>query len=183
MALTYSTMMDLGTTAPDFSLPDTVSGKTLALADLQSDVATVVTFICNHCPYVHHVNSKLVEIAKAYQAQGVQFVAISSNDVRSYPQDAPELMTQVAAREGYPFPYLFDESQEVARAYGAECTPDFFVFDAQLRCAYRGRFDETRPGSGKATGSDLGQALDALIAGHPVPPDQAPSMGCSIKWK
>ncbi|MEL6536108.1 MAG: thioredoxin family protein [Bacteroidota bacterium] len=183
MALTYSTMMDLGTPAPDFSLPDTVSGKTLALADLKSEVATVVAFICNHCPYVHHLNRKLAEVAGIYQAQGVQFVGISSNDVASYPQDAPELMTQVAAREGYNFPYLYDETQEVAKAYGAECTPDFFVFDSSLACVYRGRFDETRPGSGTATGADLSGALDALLAGNAVSVEQAPSMGCSIKWK
>ncbi len=183
MAIMQSNMMKLGTQAPDFSLPDTVSGKTQSLSELKSDRATVVMFICNHCPFVHHVNSKLVEVANKYQAKGVQFIAISSNDIESYPEDAPELMTRTAEREGYPFLYLYDETQEVARAYRAECTPDFFVFDGNLACVYRGRFDETRPNKGQPTGKDLSAALDALLAGKKIPTEQQPSMGCSIKWK
>jgi len=176
-------MMELGTTAPDFTLPDTVSGKDLSLQSLKSDVATVVTFICNHCPYVHHVNQKLVEVANHYQAKGVRFIAISSNSIQTHPQDAPHLMTEVAEHEGYPFPYLYDESQEVARAYGAACTPDFFVFDGSLKCAYRGRFDETRPNKGVASGADLSEAIDQLIDGKAPTLHQYPSMGCGIKWK
>ncbi|MCZ4409483.1 thioredoxin family protein [Cryomorphaceae bacterium 1068] len=183
MALTESNMMELGTVAPEFTLPDTVSGKELSLDSLKSEVATVVTFICNHCPYVHHINTSLVELAKRYQTEGVRFVAISSNNVLTHPQDAPHLMTEVAKREGYPFPYLYDESQEVAKAFRAECTPDFFIFDGSLKCAYRGRFDDTRPNMGQATGKDIANALDALIAGQAPPTDQYPSMGCGIKWK
>jgi len=183
MALTESKMMELGTPAPMFELPDTVSGETLSLESFRSEIATVVVFICNHCPYVHHVNDKLVEVANHYQDRGVRFIAISSNNVLTHPQDAPEHMTEVAKKEGYPFPYLYDESQEVAKAYGAECTPDFFVFDGSLECAYRGRFDETRPNKGRATGKDLSDALDAIIAGKTPNSIQFPSMGCGIKWK
>lgn len=176
-------MMELGTTAPNFNLLDTVSSKMSSLLDLQSDVATVVMFICNHCPYVHHVNTKLVEVANTYQEKGVQFIAISSNDVQTHPQDAPEFMTEVADKEGYPFPYLYDETQEVAKSYKAECTPDFFVFDANLSCVYRGRFDETRPNMGQPTGKDLTNALDAILMDTKVSTEQHPSMGCNIKWK
>jgi len=183
MALISSTKMPLGTIAPGFNLPDTVSGTTVSLQDLRSAKATVVLFICNHCPYVHHINAKLVQIANTYQAKVVRFIAISSNNVDTHPQDAPELMTQVAKKEGYPFPYLYDETQEAAKAFGAECTPDLFMFDPNLKCAYRGRFDETRPNQGQATGSDLTVALDTLLAGEAVNPEQHPSMGCSIKWK
>lgn len=183
MALVESNMMELGTKAPNFSLLDTVSGKTKTLSELQSSIATVVVFICNHCPYVHYINSKLVEVANTYQEKGVQFIAISSNNVEKYPQDSPEKMTETAKIEKYPFPYLYDESQEVAKAYKAECTPDFFVFDENLQCAYRGRFDETRPKIGIPTGKELTDALDALIAGEKVADEQKPSMGCSIKWK
>lgn len=175
--------MELGTTAPAFTLPDTISGKELSLAGLKSDKATVVAFICNHCPYVHHINSKLVEVANAYQSRGVIFIAISSNDVTSHPQDSPALMTLTARKEGYSFPYLYDESQKVAKAYGAECTPDFFVFDGNMECAYRGRFDETRPNKGQPTGRDLSAALDAILTGKKVNADQQPSMGCNIKWR
>jgi peroxiredoxin len=183
MALLTSTMMPLGTSAPDFSLPDTVSGATLSMKELRSPKATVILFICNHCPYVHHINSALVRVAHTYQAKGVRFVAISSNNVATHAQDGPEHMGQVAKEQGYPFPYLYDESQAVAKAYGAECTPDLFVFDAELKCAYRGRFDASRPNMGQATGADLANALDALLANEPVDPEQHPSMGCSIKWK
>ncbi len=183
MALTYSSMMELGEKAPDFKLLDTVSNEYLALQELKSDIATVIVFICNHCPYVHHVNSKLVDIANTYQNKGVQFIAISSNDIEKYPEDSPALMTKVAQKEGYSFPYLYDATQEVAKAYKAECTPDFYVFDGELKCAYRGRFDETRPNMGAASGQDLISALDALLLGTPVSEDQKPSMGCGIKWK
>lgn len=183
MSLTLSSMMDLGAKAPDFTLLNTITGKQASLSELKSDIATVVVFICNHCPYVHHVNPKLVEVAKTYQAKGVRFIAISSNDIENYPQDSPENMTKVAAKEGYPFPYLYDATQEVAKAYKAECTPDFYVFDKNMECAYRGRFDESRPGMGQPTGKDLCEALDAMLAGKPVSSDQKPSMGCNIKWK
>ena len=183
MSLTYSNMMELGEQAPNFKLLDPISEKMIPLKSLKSDVATVIVFICNHCPYVHHINSKLVEIADVYQNKGIQFAAISSNDIEGYPQDAPEFMVEVAKKEGYTFPYLYDETQKVAKAYKAECTPDFFVFDSKLKCAYRGRFDETRPNMGTPTGEDLSNALDALIAGKAVDPDQKPSMGCNIKWK
>ncbi|MDD3357355.1 MAG: thioredoxin family protein [Dysgonamonadaceae bacterium] len=183
MALTLSKMMELGTKAPEFSLPDTVSGKTMSLSELKSDVATVVVFICNHCPHVQHITPKLVEVANKYQAKGIQFIAISSNDPETYPEDGPEHMKRVAKEQAYPFPYLYDETQEVAKAYKAECTPDFFVFDADLKCVYRGQFDETRPNRGTPSGEDLTDALDAIIAGKEVSSYQKPSIGCNIKWK
>ncbi|MDD2477175.1 MAG: thioredoxin family protein [Dysgonamonadaceae bacterium] len=183
MALTLSNMMELGTKAPDFSLYDTVSEQNVALSDIKSNVATVIVFICNHCPYVKHLNSKLVEVANEYLKHDVKFIAISSNSVETHPQDGPEFMIQVAEEQSYPFPYLYDETQEVAKAYKAECTPDFFVFNGNMECAYRGRFDETRPNKGVPTGSDLTKALDALIVGEKVSEDQKPSMGCNIKWK
>ena len=178
-----SNMMELGTKAPEFSLLDTVSGRTVSLYDLKSEVATFVIFICNHCPYVKHINPKLVEVANKYQAKGVQFIAISSNDVETHPQDGPEQMKQIANEQKYPFPYLYDETQEVAKAYQAECTPDLFVFDKNLECVYRGQFDESRPNKGVATGNDLSKALDAILAGEKINPVQKPSMGCGIKWK
>ncbi|MCC5928106.1 MAG: thioredoxin family protein [Cyclobacteriaceae bacterium] len=184
MARTPSTMMPLGTIAPPFNLPDTVSGKMLSLEDLKSDIATVVMFICNHCPYVKHINAELVKVANEYQAKGIAFVAISSNDVVNYPDDAPDKMTETAAQEAYPFPYLYDETQEVAKAYDAACTPDFFVFDKNLQCSYRGQFDDARPKTETpVTGKDLRHALDCLIEGKQVPVDQIPSLGCNIKWK
>ena len=184
MALTPSTMMPLGTRAPAFTLPDTMSGKPLSLDALQGRVATVVMFICNHCPYVKHVNGGLVAVAKDYAPKGVGFVAISSNDVANYPDDAPPKMKEAAQRLGYPFPYLYDESQDIAKAYQAACTPDLFVFDKDLKCAYRGQLDDSRPGSGvPVTGKDLRAALDALVAGRSPGADQKPSVGCNIKWK
>ncbi len=185
MALTPSRMLPLGTTAPHFILPDTVSGKPLSLDELKGPKATVIMFICNHCPYVKHVNQELVRLAREYTARGVAFVAISANDANHHPEDAPGKMQQAAARLGYPFPYLYDESQDVARAYQAACTPDFFLFEpAQLKCVYRGQLDASRPGNGTpVTGSDLRAALDALLANRPLNPDQKPSMGCNIKWK
>ena len=184
MALTESNMLALGTTAPDFTLPDTISGETVSLQDLKSDRATVVMFICNHCPYVIHVNDELVKLANDYQQQGVNFVAISSNDAENYPQDAPDKMKTHAAEVGYPFPYLYDESQSVARAYDAACTPDFYVFDKDLKLTYRGRLDDSRPNSGKPlTGRDLRKAIDQTMAGEKVDIKQYPSAGCNIKWR
>ena len=184
MALTPSSMMPLGTKAPDFRLPSPVSGGEYSLDDLKSDKATVVMFICNHCPYVKHVQKELVDLANDYMPKGISFVAINSNDVEKYPDDSPENMKKVAERFGYPFEYLFDETQETARAYGAECTPDFFVFDAGLGCVYRGQLDDSRPGNGKpVTGADLRKALDSILHGESVPEDQVPSIGCNIKWK
>ncbi len=183
MSLTASNMLPLGSKAIDFTLPDTVSGKKLSLSQLKSPKATVMMFICNHCPFVVHIQKQLVKVATAYQAKEVQFIAISSNDIQNYPEDSPEKMRQVAKELGYPFPYLFDESQEIAKAYQAACTPDFFVYDKDLKLVYRGRFDDSRPGKDiPVTGKDLTQALDAVLAGKPVPSEQLPSMGCNIKW-
>lgn len=179
-----SIMLPLGTIAPTFNLPDTISGKDIDLAGVQSDLATVVMFLCNHCPYVKHVNEGLVRLAKDYQPKGVSFVAISSNDIEAYPDDSPQRMQEVAAEQGYPFPYLYDEDQSVARAYKAACTPDFYLFDGEMKLVYRGQMDGSRPNSGvPVTGEDLRAALDALIAGKPVSQKQRPSLGCSIKWK
>jgi peroxiredoxin len=184
MAETPSTMLPLGTKAPDFKLLDTLSGKMISLADVKSPIATVIMFICNHCPYVKHIQKKLVEVINAYQAKGICFIAISSNDAQKYPADGPELMKQEALQCGYRFPYLYDESQEVAKAYQAACTPDFFVFDKNLACVYRGRFDEANPGSrSQVTGRELVAALENILANKPVDSDQKPSVGCNIKWK
>lgn len=184
MAKTASTMLPLGTPAPEFKLLDTVSGKTADLQSLKSPIATVIAFICNHCPFVKHINTELVRVAKDYQARGIAFIAISSNDIENYPQDGPELMKSTAEELEYPFPYLFDETQAVAKAYQAACTPDFYVFDAALRCVYRGQFDDSRPGSElPVTGKDLREALTAILAGQTINPDQKPSLGCNIKWK
>lgn len=184
MALTPSTMLPLHTAAPDFSLPDAVSGEILSLTQLRGAAATVVMFICNHCPYVKHVQRELVQLARDYETRGVGFVAISSNDVDNYPDDRPELMRVEARRLGYPFPYLYDESQAVARAYQAACTPDFYVFDAELRLVYRGQLDDSRPGNGRpVSGADLRAALEALLSGAGISAEQLPSVGCNIKWK
>lgn len=184
MSLTPSTMLPLGTVAPAFALPDTVSGTTVGLSDVRGDKGTLVMFICNHCPYVRHVQHELVRVARDYAPRGIGFVAISANDARRYPEDAPPRMRAEAVAQGYPFPYLYDESQVVARAYGAACTPDYFLFDAALRCAYRGQLDGSRPGNElPVTGADLRSALDAIVAGREVNPDQKPSVGCNIKWK
>lgn len=184
MAFTESTMLELGTQAPEFELPDTVSGKNIKLSDIKSDKATVVMFLCNHCPYVIHVNPEIVRLAKEYQAKGVSFVGISSNDVDNYPQDGPGKMKELAAEVGYTFPYLYDATQEVARAYDAACTPDFYVFDGDMTLVYRGRLDGSRPKNDlPLTGADLRAALDAVLAGEPVSERQYPSGGCNIKWK
>ena len=184
MARTPSTMLPLGTAAPPFALPDTVSGKTLSLEQLRGAQATVILFICNHCPYVKHVNAELVRLARDYQPRGVGFAAISANDAGNYPEDAPEKMQQAARELGYPFPYLYDESQDVARAYQAACTPDLYLFDRTLKCVYRGQLDDSRPNNGRpVTGRDLRAALDALVHNRPVPAEQKPSVGCNIKWR
>ncbi len=179
-----SKMIPLGTIAPTFKLLDTVSGKDMQLTDLASDKATVITFICNHCPYVKHIQARLVEIARTYQAKGVSFIAISSNDPVGYPQDGPDMMRKESELHGYTFPYLFDADQSVARAYQAACTPEMYVFDSKLHCVYRGRFDDSNPTNGlPCTGKDLTQALDDVLAGKAVSGEQVPSIGCGIKWR
>ncbi len=184
MSLTESNMLELGTIAPDFTLPDTVTGKGFNLESDHSQVANVIMFTCNHCPYVLHINEQLVALAEEYQKKGVVFVAISSNDVVRYPQDSPEKMKELAEEVGYTFPYLYDEKQEVAHAYAAACTPDFYVFTGKLELAYRGRFCSSRPNSDvPVTGSDLRAALDAIIEDKEMPAKQYPSAGCNIKWK
>lgn len=184
MVLTPSNMLPLGTKAPDFKLWDVIGDKDLSLHELKSDIATVVMFICNHCPYVKHVQKGLVELANDYIPKGISFIAICSNDIENYPDDSPENMKAVAKRLGYPFPYLFDESQKIARAYDATCTPDFYIFDEELRCVYRGQMDDSRPGNEKpVTGRDIRDALDNILSGKPVTEEQYPSIGCNIKWK
>ncbi|MDR6224957.1 thioredoxin family protein [Desmospora profundinema] len=184
MARTESNMIPLGSQAPSFSLPDVVSGRTLSLKELKSERATVLMFICNHCPFVKHVQEQLVQLAKDYQPQQVSFIAINANDAEAYPDDSPEKMKEVAEELGYPFPYLFDETQETARTYQAACTPDFYVFDGEMQLVYRGQLDDSRPENGiPVTGESLRGALDRLLQGKPVPTDQKPSLGCNIKWK
>lgn len=184
MALTESNMLQLGIEAPDFNLPDTISGQNMSFADIAGERATVVMFICNHCPFVVHINDQLVDIANQYKSKGVGFVAISSNDVDNYPQDGPEQMSIVAKVLKYPFPYLFDETQKVAKAYDAACTPDLYVFNASNKLVYRGRLDGSRPGNGEPlTGADLRFALDAILLGIESVSPQIPSAGCNIKWK
>lgn len=183
MALTPSTMMPLNNPAPDFTLPDT-TGNTVSLSDLQGAKALLVAFICNHCPYVQHVRQGLAELGRDFQDKGAAVVAINSNDVTNYPDDSPARMAEEVRSAGYTFPYLFDESQEVAKAYRAACTPDFFLFDGEHKLVYRGQMDDSRPGNGKpVTGADLRAALDAVLAGRPVPAEQTASVGCNIKWK
>lgn len=184
MAFTESNMLDLGLKAPAFQLPDTVSGETFTLTELKGKNGTVVMFLCNHCPYVIHVNPEIVRIVNDYQSKGISFIGISSNDVENYPQDGPEKMKTHAAEVGYDFPYLYDETQEVATAYDAACTPDFYLFNADLELVYRGRIDDSRPGNDKPlSGTDLRTAIDAVLDGTPVYPIQYPSGGCNIKWK
>lgn len=184
MALTESNMLTLGTVAPDFNLPNTVDDHMLSLNDGKGDQGTVIIFSCNHCPFVIHVNDELIAVANDYQDRGIRFVLISSNDVENYPQDSPEKMKELAEELGYPFPYLYDETQEVAKAYDAACTPDIYLFDAGLKLYYRGRLDGSRPGNDiPLTGSDLRGAIDDLLAGNAAPATQYPSAGCNIKWK
>lgn len=178
-----STMLELGTQAPAFSLPDT-AGRVISVTDFPQAGALVVMFICNHCPYVKHIRDQIATIAREYTPRGAAFVAINSNDPDKYPDDAPEKMAAEAAAAGYSFPYLFDATQQVARAYRAACTPDFYVFDRNRRLVYRGQLDDSRPkNTTPVTGRDLRAAIDAALAGTPVSPDQKPSIGCNIKWK
>ena len=183
MVQTASTMLALGTKAPDFRLP-APDGKQMSLRDFDKSPALLVVFICNHCPYVKHIRSSFAEFGKRYQERGAAIVAISSNDVEAFPEDSPEKMAEEIKLAGYTFPYLYDEAQDVAKAYQAACTPDFFLFDRDRRLVYRGQYDDSRPNSGRpVTGADLSAALDAVLAGRPVPPQQTPSVGCNIKWK
>jgi peroxiredoxin len=183
MALTPSTMLPLGTAAPDFKLPDT-NGKTVSLADFKGAPALAVLFICNHCPYVKHLRAGLAQFGRDYTSKGVAIVAISSNDAKNYADDSPAKMKEEVKLAGYTFPYLYDETQAVAKAYRAACTPDIYLFDKDQKLVYRGQFDDSRPGNGvTVTGKDLRAATDAVLAGKPVSPNQKVSMGCNIKWK
>lgn len=184
MVKTASTMLELGTSAPDFSLPNAVDGNTVSLSDVSGQKGLLVAFICNHCPFVVHIRDEFVKFAKDYQEKGIAVVAISSNDVENYPQDGPGKMKEEAAEHGYTFPYLYDEDQSVAQAYKAACTPDLFLFDGDTKLVYRGQFDASRPGNGvPVTGEDLRAACDAVLEGKPIPEPQTPSIGCNIKWK
>lgn len=183
MVRTPSSMLELGTQAPDFSLPDT-DGSIVSLSDLEDATALLVMFICNHCPFVKHIQHELARLGRDYQSRGVAIVAISSNDVTTHPDDSPVKMKEEKQRVGYTFPYLYDQSQGVAHAYHAACTPDFFLFDADRRLVYRGQLDDSRPDNGiPVTGRDLRRALDAVLASQPVAGEQRPSIGCNIKWK
>ncbi len=183
MALTPSTMLPLGTAAPDFKLPDT-GGKMVSLADFKGQPALLVVFICNHCPYVIHLRAGLAQLARDYLPRNVGMAGISSNDAANYPADSPDKMKEEAKKAGYLFPYLYDETQMVAKSYHAACTPDIFLFDRNQRLVYRGQFDASRPNNGiPVTGNDLRAALDALLAGKAVSEKQIPSIGCNIKWK
>ena len=184
MAKTPSSMLPLGTHAPQFSLVDVVSGNTVNLSTSSQAHATVIMFICNHCPFVKYINNALVELANDFVAKDVRFYAINANDVEKYPDDSPDNMKKIALTVQYPFPYLFDETQEVARAYQATCTPDFFVFNKDMMLAYRGQFDDSRPGNGlPINGTSIRTALECLLANKQVPDNQNPSIGCNIKWK
>jgi len=184
MAVTPSSMLPLGTRAHDFNLQDTVTGNKVTLGESKSSIATLIMFICNHCPYVIHIREELLNVIHEYQTRGISFIAISSNDILKYPEDAPDKMKEYALTYNFDFPYLFDETQEIAKAYHAECTPDFFLFDKNLKLVYRGRFDASTPGNNKPiTGKDLKDAMDCLLDENEVPADQYPSMGCNIKWK
>jgi peroxiredoxin len=183
MVAVNSTMLPLGTLAPDFQLPDT-QGARVKLKDFEGKPALLVVFMCNHCPYVKHLNRDLAQLARDYAVKGVAVVGINANDVEHYPADNPARMAQEAKAVGYGFPYLYDATQAVAKAYRAACTPDFFLFDHDQRLVYRGQFDDSRPGNGvPVTGEDLRSALDAVLSRKPVPARQKPSIGCNIKWK
>lgn len=184
MVKTLSTMMPLNTKAPDFKLLDVCQNEYVSLKDLQSEIATVIMFICNHCPFVKYIQPSLTNLVKTYQNKKISFIAINSNDVEEYPEDHPDKMREVAKQHCYSFPYLFDEDQQIAKAYQAACTPDFYIFDKNLLCVYRGRFDDATPNNQiKPTGCDLQNALDHILDQKPVSPDQKPSIGCNIKWK
>ncbi len=183
MSVMQSTMLPLGTSAPDFNLPDT-DGVPVSLDYFRESPALLVIFMCNHCPFVKHVLKGLVEIIKEYQAKGVAVVAINSNDINNYPEDSPENMARLAKDNGFTFPYLYDESQQVAKAYHASCTPDFFLFDRKRKLFYRGQMDSSRPQNKvPVTGADLRAAMDVVLKDGKAPINQKPSMGCSIKWK
>lgn len=183
MSLTPSNMTKLGTKAPDFKLLNVKNDKYVSLSEIRGKHGTVVMFICNHCPFVKHVNEELVRLANDYKVTGFGFAAISSNDVENYPEDHPDKMADAADKLNYPFPYLYDKSQEVAKAYGAACTPDFFIFDENLELFYRGQLDDSRPKNGLAlNGRSLREALDALLNNQEPPKNQKPSLGCNIKW-
>lgn len=184
MSKTASTMLPLGTQAPHFELNDVITGQRVKLNNSTAFTATVIMFICNHCPYVKHVNEALTQLANDYISKGVRFLAINSNDIKNYPADSPENMIISAQTHHYPFPYLFDETQEVAKAYNAACTPDFFVFNQELALAYRGQLDDSRPGNNlPVTGESIRKALDCLLTNTPINIEQRPSLGCNIKWK
>jgi thiol-disulfide isomerase/thioredoxin len=184
MAQTPSTMLELSTLAPDFSLLEPATGKKVAFSDFRGAAALLVIFICNHCPYVKHIRYALAAFAREYQPKGLAVVAINANDVSNYPDDSPEKMIEEVKQVGYPFPYLYDETQEVAKAYQAACTPDLYLFDAGRKLVYRGQFDDSRPGNNlPVTGSSLRAAVDALLVGRPIAGEQKPSLGCNIKWK
>ena len=184
MALTASTMLPLGTNAPDFHLPDVVSGNTISLSTFAGKQALLVMFICRHCPFVKHIKDEMARLGKDYINRNVGIVGISANDANNYPDDAPEQLKAMAQELDLPFPICYDESQETAKAYTAACTPDFFLFDAQRQLVYRGQLDDSRPSNGKpVTGADLRAAIDALLAGQSVNSQQQPSIGCNIKWK
>ena len=184
MSLTPSTMLELKTKAPDFKLPDVISGKTLSLSSFASKKALLVMFICRHCPYVVHIKKELSRLGKDYAAKDIAIVAISANDAQTHPDDAPDQLKAMAKEEGFTFPFLYDESQEVAKAYTAACTPDIFLFNKNRELVYRGQLDESRPGNSKpVTGKDLRAAIDAVLADKPVNANQVPSIGCNIKWK
>lgn len=184
MALTESNEFTLGTKAPDFNLINTIDNTMISLQKAKGVVGTVIMFICNHCPFVIHINDELVKMANTYQQKGVNFIAISSNDVENYPEDSPELMKKLAIDIEFPFPYLYDEKQGVAKDYNAACTPDFYIFDKDLYAVYQGRLDDSRPGNGKlVTGYDMRKALDNLLENKGPLENQKPSMGCGIKWK
>ncbi len=184
MVKTASTMLPLGTPAPDFALVNVVDGRLVRLSDFQDKPALLVIFMCNHCPFVKHLADALAAFAREYMPKGLAIVGINSNDAQAYPDDAPEKMVEEVRRRGYEFPYLYDETQQVAKAYRAACTPDFFLFDRDRKLVYRGQFDSSRPDSGiPVTGQDLRRAVDAVLAGQSVPAEQRPSIGCNIKWK
>ena len=184
MAMTPSNMLALGTIAPDFNLLDTISDKYLGLGKLKGKNGTVIMFICNHCPFVIHINPEITKLAEEYQKKDISFIAISSNDIEKYPQDSPELMSKKALEEAYSFPYLYDFTQEVAKKYKAACTPDFYLFNDNLKLVYRGQLDDSRPGNGIIlTGSDLRNAIENLLNKKPISQHQKPSIGCNIKWK
>ena len=184
MSLTPSNMLPLGTIAPKFKLMDAITGHLLTLDDIKGEKGTVIMFICNHCPFVKHVNDEIVRIANEYRQLGFGFAGINSNDIVKYPEDDPERMKEVASKYQYSFPYLFDGTQEIAKNYEAACTPDFYLFDEELKLVYRGQLDDSRPGNGiHANGRDLREAMDSVLNNRQVTKDQKPSIGCNIKWK